>query len=58
MNPTELKNHLYRTVDKNGPNSITPLEHDYMTGKIDFNTYLYRCYADYAKGRLSENKKQ
>ncbi len=57
MNPRELKDHLYQQVKKSGPNSITQLEHEYMTGKIDFNTYLSRCYADYAKGYLSKNKK-
>ena len=58
MNPKELKNHLYRLVKKNDKNSITKLEHEYMTGKIHFNTYLNRCYADYATGGLSKNKKQ
>jgi ABC-type maltose transport system permease subunit len=54
MNPRELKNHLHRLVKKNGKSSITKLEHEYMTGKIDFNTYLNRCYADYVNGDLSK----
>ena len=58
MNPRELKNHFYKIVKENGPNSITKFEHEYMTGKIDFNLYLDRCYADYAKGDLSKNKKK
>ena len=57
MNPRELKSHLYQMVKRNGKNSITKLEHEYMAGKIDFNTYLNWCYADYAKGNLSKNKK-
>ena len=58
MNPHELKNHLYLLVKKNGKTSIAKLEHEYMTGKIDFKTYLHCCYTDYAKGHLSKNRKE
>lgn len=57
MNPRELKSHLYQQVKKSGKSSITKFEYEYMAGKIDFKTYLNSCYADYAKGRLSKNKK-
>ncbi len=57
MNPRELKNHLYRLVKKNGKSSVTKFEHEYMAGKIDYNTYLHCCYSDYAKGHLSKNRK-
>ncbi len=52
-----MKNHLYRLVKKNGKSSITEFEHEYMAGKIDYNTYLHCCYSDYAKGRLSKKRK-
>jgi len=58
MNPRELKNHLYRLVKKNGESSITKFEHEYMAGKINYNTYLNLCYADYANGSLLKNKKE
>ncbi len=57
MNPRELKNHLYLLVKKNGKNSITKFEHEYMAGNIDYNTYLHYCYADYARGHFSKNRK-
>jgi len=57
MNPRELKNHLYRLVKKSGESSITKLEYEYMTGKIDYNTYLHYCCMDCAKGRFSKKKK-
>ena len=57
MNPRELKNHLYWLVKKNGESIITKFEHEYMAGKINFNTYLNSCYADYANGNLSKKKK-
>ena len=57
MNPRELKTQLYRLVKKNGESSITKLEYEYMTGKIDYNTYFHYCCTDYAKGHLSKNKK-
>ena len=57
MNPIELKNCLYRIVEKDGSNSIAQLEYDFMTGKIDFRTYLNRCYADYTNGNFSKKKK-
>jgi len=57
MNPRELKTHLYQLVKKNGKNSITKVEYEYMAGKIDYSTYLNSCYADYAKGNFSRNKK-
>lgn len=56
MNPRELKNHLYRLVEKNGKSSITKPEYEYMAGRINYRTYLNSCYADYAKGNLSKNK--
>lgn len=55
MNPRELKDHLYRLVKKNGKSSITKVEHEYMAGKINYNTYLNRCYADYANGNFAKN---
>jgi len=58
MNPHELRNHLYQLVKKNGKTNIAKLEHEYMTGKIDYNTYLHCCYTDYAKGHLSKNRKE
>ena len=57
MNPRELKNRLHQLVKKNGKSSITKSEYEYMAGKINFRTYLNSCYADYAEGNLSKNKK-
>ena len=57
MNPRDLKNCLYRIVKEDGPDSISELEYEFMTGKINFSTYLNWCYADYINGNFSKRKK-
>lgn len=57
MDLRELKSYLCFLVNKNGPDSVTELEYEFMSGKINFNTYLNRCYAYYSNGNFSKNKK-
>jgi len=56
MNPTELKNHLNDIARHQGEKALSRDELDFMHGRISYNTYLDRCYAQYCKGKLSKKK--
>ena len=58
MNPIELKSYLVFFVNNNGPDSVTELEYKFMSGKINFNTYLNQCYAEYINGKFLKMRVQ
>ncbi|MEH0021013.1 MAG: hypothetical protein V6Z89_15265 [Desulfobacter sp.] len=49
MNQRELKNHLFQIARQHGEKALTPDEVDYMRGRISYNTYQNRCYAQYLR---------
>ena len=53
MDGKELRQHLSDCARQNGIESLSPVERDYLDGRITYTGYLQRCYADYAKGGLS-----
>tara|TARA_B100000614_G_C14467161_1_gene460972 strand:- start:812 stop:991 length:180 start_codon:yes stop_codon:yes gene_type:complete len=53
MDPRELKTCLYELAKREGKNVLTQDELDYMEGRISYDTYQQRCYAQYCRGKLS-----
>ena len=47
MDGRELKAFLEAIIRERGLESLTPDEIDYVSGKINYSTYLQRCYLDY-----------
>ena len=46
MNGRELKSYLIHHFHKHGKDGLSPVEIDYLKGRISFNEYLNRCYAE------------
>ena len=55
MNAAQLKATLQKLAKEYGRNNLTPVEIDYLTGKIDFTGYLNRCYVEYINTPMPQN---
>ena len=56
MDGKELLQTLSDYARQHGIESLSPVERDYLDGRITYIGYLQRCYADYAKGGLFSSR--
>jgi hypothetical protein len=49
MDGKDLRQFLETKARKHGIESLLPIEIEYLSRRIDYNTYLQRCYLEYCK---------